>query len=120
MFQLTDKQNYDIDAITVYNKTYILDLKSLAKCPVVYHVFGSYVTNIIYTRRNTFKNVRSACDVMIDVAARHITATQFDARLWAVAHWVTLQCDAERLGERERATNYAKRATNRFWSRLRV
>ena len=27
---------------------------------------------------------------------------------------------AERLGERERATNYAKRATNRFWSRLRV
>ena len=65
---------------------------------------------------------------MIYVAARHLTATQFDAMLWhiglgyfAVRRRLAVAANlAERLSERERATICAKRATNRFWSRLRV
>ena len=88
--------------LEMHNKTYILDLKDIAKCSVVYHLFDNLcykIANIIYTRRNTFRNV---CDTRAmrrnDLrrrAARHITAMPGCG--WHIL--ITLECDASHLSQ---------------------
>ena len=44
-----------VDARTAYYKTYILDLKDIAKCSVVYHLFDNLcykIANIIDAARD--------------------------------------------------------------------
>ena len=53
VFQLTDKLNYDNDARNEYNKTYIVDLKSLAKRTVVYHLLDNLCyTHYLYSEKH--------------------------------------------------------------------
>ena len=97
MFLLTDKLN-DIDARTAYNKTHILDLRSLAKYPVVNHLLGNYCYKC-YLYSEFLKRTRG----MRRKDRRRRASRRRDALRWVVAHWVTLQSAnlAERLSERE-------------------